>query len=369
MKRIKEYSIKRLLRTLPGLFLCLLCMEACAFLNLEEGKNTAAELSVYAEDEKENEKRTPSNDDTWTFSLEDIPAYSGEPYIELNGNQPVFSPEEYTEDVFARFSALDDLGRCGPACVNVCQETIPSEPRGVIGDIRPSGWHTVKYPDRIEDQYLYNRCHLVAYQLCGENANERNLITGTRYMNVSGMLPFENRVYAYVTAYEGHVLYRATPRFAGDDLVAAGVELEAASVEDGGKGLSFHVFVYNVQPGVLIDYSDGESTEDPDYIVRSIPEDQQEDQSENNQQEDQSGEKQQTDQSRENKDPSGQSLTREPDAVPENVTYVGNANSRKFHLPDCSSVTDMAEHNKVYFTGTREEVLEAGFDPCKRCNP
>lgn len=192
--------------------------------------------------------------------LEDIPVYSGNSYIEVNGNCPTFDMEEITTEVFEIYADLDVLGRCGTAYANVCQELMPTQDRESIGQVRPSGWHTVKYPEVIEDLYLYNRCHLIGFQLAGENANEKNLITGTRYMNVEGMLPFENKVADYVRKTDNHVLYRVTPIFTGSNLVADGVLMEAYSVEDYGKGISFCVFVYNVQPGIVIDYATGESS-------------------------------------------------------------------------------------------------------------
>ena len=192
--------------------------------------------------------------------LEDIPPYSGNSYVEVNGNFPTFGMEEITTEVFEIYSDLDALGRCGTAYANVCQELMPTKERESIGQVRPSGWHTVKYSEVIEDLYLYNRCHLIGFQLAGENANEKNLITGTRYMNIEGMLPFENKVADYVRKTDHHVLYRVTPIFTGDNLVADGVLMEAYSVEDSGKGVSFCVFVYNVQPGIIIDYATGESS-------------------------------------------------------------------------------------------------------------
>lgn len=189
----------------------------------------------------------------------DVPTYSGTPYTEINGNIPLFTNEDKTVESFEYYSDLDSLGRCGPAFTNISKEIMPTEERGPIGMVKPSGWHTVKYPDIIEDLYLYNRCHLIGYQLSGENANERNLITGTRYMNVQGMLPFENQVADYVKETGNHVLYRVTPRFTENNLVADGVLMEAYSVEDEGAGISFCVFVYNVQPGIEIDYATGES--------------------------------------------------------------------------------------------------------------
>ena len=193
-----------------------------------------------------------------SLTLKDIPEYSGEPYVVLNGNWPDFDVEDLTIEPFEIYSELDSLGRCGVAYANVCLEIMPTEERGNIGQVKPSGWQTVKY-DFVDGKYLYNRCHLIGYQLAGENANRQNLITGTRYMNVTGMLPFENMVDSYVEETENHVLYRVTPIFQGTELVARGVQMEAFSVEDEGEGICFNVFVYNVQPGVIIDYATGES--------------------------------------------------------------------------------------------------------------
>lgn len=190
--------------------------------------------------------------------LENVPEYSGEPYVVLQDNQPNFGLEDLTTEPFETYSELDYLGRCGVAYVNVCLEIMPTEPREEIGQVRPTGWQTVKY-DCVDGKYLYNRCHLIGYQLAGENANKQNLITGTRYMNVEGMLPFENMVDGYVEETGNHVLYRVTPIFDGGNLLASGVQMEAFSVEDEGEGLCFNVYVYNVQPGVGIDYATGES--------------------------------------------------------------------------------------------------------------
>lgn len=193
-------------------------------------------------------------------SIEEIPDYSGSPYVVLNDNWPEFDGSELTLEPFETYSRLDYLGRCGTAYANICLEIMPTEPRGDIGQVKPSGWQTVKY-DCVDGKYLYNRCHLIGYQLAGENANERNLITGTRYMNVEGMLPFENMVAGYVEETENHVLYRVTPVFEGTNLLASGVKLEAFSVEDEGEGICFNVYVYNVQPGITIDYATGDSRE------------------------------------------------------------------------------------------------------------
>lgn len=195
------------------------------------------------------------------FNLSDIPEYSGEPYVVLQDNWPDFDAGDLSTEAFETYSELDELGRCGVAYANICLEIMPTEPRGEIGQVKPSGWHTVRY-DCVDGKYLYNRCHLIGYQLAGENANRQNLITGTRYLNVVGMLPFENMVDDYVEDTENHVLYRVTPVFDGDNLVANGVQMEAFSVEDEGEGVCFNVFVYNVQPGVCIDYTTGESWEE-----------------------------------------------------------------------------------------------------------
>lgn len=203
--------------------------------------------------------RNSTNKSEPEFTYADLPAYSDAPYVEVNDNNPYFEDEELTTDAFELYSDLDDLGRCGTAYANICRELMPTEPRGEIGQIKPSGWHTVKYSEQITENYLYNRCHLIAYQLAGENANEKNLITGTRYMNATGMVPFENEVAEYVKETDHHVLYRVTPVFEGENLVASGVLIEAESVEDQGGGVKFCVFCYNVQPGIGIDYATGDS--------------------------------------------------------------------------------------------------------------
>lgn len=188
-----------------------------------------------------------------------IPEYSGEPYFVLEDNIPSFTIEDAEKGSFETYSELDELGRCGTAYANIGMDLMPTEERDSIGSVKPSGWHTVKY-DIVDGKYLYNRCHLIGYQLTGENANSENLITGTRYLNVEGMLPFENMVADYIKETGNHVLYRATPVFEGENLIASGVQLEAMSVEDNGEGILFHVYCYNVQPGITIDLLTGEST-------------------------------------------------------------------------------------------------------------
>ena len=194
------------------------------------------------------------------IELENIPEYNGTPYVILNNNIPFFETSDYVVEAFETYSELDSLGRCGVAYANICIELMPEGERESISNVKPTGWQTQKYPGVVDGNYLYNRCHLIGYQLAGENANKKNLITGTRYMNVQGMLPFENEVDDYIEQNEdNHVLYRVTPIFEGNNLVADGVQMEAYSIEDNGEGVCFNVFVYNVQPGIVINYATGES--------------------------------------------------------------------------------------------------------------
>lgn len=289
----------------------------------------------------------PTGEGTSAFSLREIPAYSGTPYTEVNGNKPYFTEADLTTQSFEIYSELDSLGRCGVAYANVGQDLMPTEPRGEIGAVKPSGWHLVKY-DNVDGKYLYNRCHLIAYMLAAENANPQNLITGTRYLNVQGMLPFETKVCDYVKNTGNHVLYRVTPIFDGDDLLADGVLMEAYSVEDAGEGICFCVFAYNVQPGIGIDYATGDNWAEG------------------------SGTYQSTAASVTVETPAPQPETDTTvQTSPESWqnTYVLNTNTMKFHYPTCSSVDDMKEKNKQIYTGSREEVINMGYVPCKRCNP
>lgn len=343
------------------------------------------------------------------ITLNNLPAYSGEAYVELNDNVPDFSKKDMTSKAFEKYSELDDFGRCGVAYANVCTETMPTEERGNIGMIKSSGWQTVKY-DNVEGKYLYNRCHLIGYQLTAENANEKNLITGTRYLNVEGMLPFENLVADYVEETDNHVLYRVTPIFKGDNLLASGVQIEAYSVEDKGKGVSFNVYCYNVQPGITIDYTNGDSKlsdgtiasitlnytkyalevgQSKTLVAVTSPE---------------SAVKSVTWYSSNNKiatvSKNGKVTAVKAGTVTitaktsnglkatckvtvkekydttvingsanGNITYVLNTNTKKFHLPSCSSVKDMKDKNKQEVTCSRDEVIDMGYVPCKRCNP
>lgn len=209
-------------------------------------------IGIYNENFNNQEPNLPS------YILENIPVYEGNAYVVMNENEPTFTEKEKTTETFESFSELDDLGRCGVATANINQELMPNKERSSIGSIKPSGWHTVKY-DHIDGKYLYNRCHLIGYQLTGENANVKNLITCTRQMNTTGMLEWENKVAEYIKRTNNHVMYRVTPIFEGTNLIASGVEMEALSIEDHGEGIKFHVYVYNVQEGIEINYQNGES--------------------------------------------------------------------------------------------------------------
>lgn len=278
---------------------------------------------------------SPSGGGTVGFSRTDVSLAGGKAYEEIDGNRPDFKEEDYTTEAFESYSELDGLGRCGVAYANICKELMPTEERGSIGQVKPSGWHTVKY-DWVDGKYLYNRCHLIGYQLAGENANEKNLITGTRSFNTQGMLPFENEVADYVKETGNHVLYRVTPVFEGDNLLAKGVTMEAYSVEDDGECVCFHVFVPNVEPGVVIDYATGESHEDDgtkDMENEEGPLD---------------GENTREGQERE---------------------YVLNTNTKRFHLPECGSVEQIKPKNRKEYVGTREELVADGYQPCGSCKP
>lgn len=250
-----------------------------------------------------------------------IPPWSGAAYTAVHGNVPYFREEEYTTESFEEYSELDSLKRCGVAYANVGQDLMPTDARESIGSVKPSGWQSARYDGIVDGSYLYNRCHLIGFQLAGENANAKNLITGTRYLNIDGMLSFENMVADYVKETGNHVLYRVTPMFTGDNLVADGVLMEGWSVEDKGDGVCFCVFAYNVQPGIEIDYATGESRVTPEAAGQL------------------------------------------------RGTYVLNTSGKTYHLPDCPSAQSMREENRQDFTGTRNELEEKGYTPCSRCLP
>ncbi len=256
--------------------------------------------------------------DAVTITIDEVPVYSGDPYVVINDNEPSFSSEELESDSFESYGELDDLGRCTIAFANLSSELMPQGERGSIGQVKPSGWQTVRY-DSVDGKYLYNRCHLIGWQLSGENANERNLITGTRYMNTEGMLPFENMVADYIKETDGHVLYRVTPIFVEDELVARGVQMEAYSIEDAGASICFNVFVYNVQPGIEIDYSDGSSR-----------------------------------------------LSETADEPQEDGVIRGNSRSKIYHCPGQAAYEDMADSRYLVLFDSEEEAIAAGYRKAQR---
>lgn len=314
----------------------------CASTNLSgtEGAGHAAGAVVAGEDSSgalgsKDKADGPQEDlvnNNSYVSLDAIPAYDGKAYVAVNNNEPFFSDSDMTTTAFENYSDLDSLGRCGVAYANICKDIMPTEERGKIGMIKPSGWHTVKY-DVIKDRYLYNRCHLIGYQLAGENANPKNLITGTRYLNVEGMLPFENLVADYVNNTGNHVLYRVTPMFSGSNLVANGVLIEAKSVEDNGGGILFNVYCYNVQPGVGINYENGDSWLDGTTGSTS------------------SG-----------SDSSAAENSAADSSNSETMVHI-TATGKKYHRADCRTL------KKSDTEVTLDEAKSMGLSPCGICNP
>lgn len=299
---MKKYGIKIL-----SLLLAVLMLYSCsAYTAVSENLNIAKEST------------------SSTITIDEIPEYSSSPYIEINGNKPDFDVSKYSES-FETYGDLDELGRCTVCFANISKELMPTNERGAIGSVKPTGWHTVKY-DCVDGKYLYNRCHLIGYQLTAENANERNLITGTRYLNVEGMLPFEEKVAEYVKNSGNHVLYRVTPKFNDDELIARGVQIEAMSVEDNGVGICFNVYCYNVQPQIKIDYQTGDS----EYIGES-------------------------DSTNDNDD--------------EKQTFIVNTSTRKFHKGTCSDAKSIKAENKKTYTGYRDSLINNGYSPCSKCKP
>lgn len=275
------------------------------------------------------------------FDTGSVPAYSGKAYVAVNGNVPYFTESEHSNTSFEQYSNLDSLSRCGVAFANIGTDIMPTGERGSIGMVKPSGWQTVKY-DNVDGKYLYNRCHLIGFQLSGENANEKNLITGTRYMNVSGMLPFENMVADYVKETDNHVLYRVTPIFEGNNLVASGVLMEALSMGDGGSGICFNVYCYNVQPGIKINYANGSSEAEAQPEPEPAPAP---------------------------TVPAPAEVSKPVAPATPTVTYIANINTKKFHYSSCSSVKQMNDSNKLALTCSRDSAVSQGYVPCKRCNP
>ena len=294
-------------------------------------ESSSASQGNYEESSSESESWPVEEGTFCEWNGIEIPAFSGDAYIPIHNNVPYFTKSEITATSFETYAPLDNLGRCGVTVASVGQDLMPTEDRGSIGQVKPTGWQTVKY-DIVDGKYLYNRCHLIGFQLTGENANRQNLITGTRYLNIEGMLPFEKQVAAYVKETGNHVMYRVTPVFVGNELVARGVVIEGYSVEDEGEEISFCVFAYNVQPGIRINYKNGESMLWGDGEFEE--------------------------------DSSSDST-----ATDSEETFVLNTSSKKYHRETCSGVATMSPQNRQDYTGDREALEEQGYEPCGICKP
>lgn len=309
-------------------------------------ETTQEALTTFAEEtstSKVTEKSAKSQKSkTSAVKLSDIPSYNGNAYVAINNNEPQFKKSEIKSKSFEKYSNLDGKGRCGVAVASVGKDIMPTEKRGAIGSVKPTGWHTVKY-DCVDGKYLYNRCHLIGYQLTGENANEKNLITGTRYLNVEGMLPFEDMVADYVKETGNHVMYRVTPIYKGNNLLASGVQLEGYSVEDKGAGISFNIYCYNVQPGVKINYATGDSSLSSNKKAES--------------------------EIKGNKTDNSNSNSEANNSKNKKSVFILNTNTKKFHKSSCSSIKQMSAANTAKYNGNRQDLIDEGYEPCKRCNP
>ena len=378
-------------RTIPARFAALLAAIAlalCCTLPL-----TACESNSFGDSQASN----PA-----AVQIADIPEYSGALCVDVNDGEPGFTDDDFKRGAFMEFSDLDFEGRCGAAFARIGTDTLSNAPRGDISQVHPSGWEQHRY-DFVDQEMLYNRSHLIAHQLCGEDANEKNLITGTRTMNSVGMTYYENIVANYVKQTGNHVLYRVRPIFAANDLVARGVQMEAESIEDGGQAIRFNVFVYNVEPGVEIDYVTGKSQESSDVpnvttggeatTTGTVPEKGSTTSSESQEYvlntksmkfhrptcssvDDIAAENSQSNRannatgSSDAKNPGNGASSEESSATSYGSReYVLNTKSMKFHRPTCSSVDDIADNNKQKATATRDELISEGYSPCKQCNP
>ena len=323
----KLLNFKNSLIMLMAALLCLSGLIGCSSTSASDGIGQALNIIEQVIDSSNKNNivlnNPTENSNESNININNIPAYSGNDYIVLNNNVPNFSDSDLTTTSFEEYSPLDNLGRCGVAYANIGTDLMPTEGRESISSVKPSGWQSIKY-DIVEGKYLYNRSHLIGFQLTAENANKNNLITGTRYFNATLMLHYENMVADYVKETNNHVLYRVTPIYTDENLLADGVLMEAESVEDKGKGISYCVYVYNVQPGIKIDYETGDSSAKDSRRT-------------------------------------GQSSAK--------GTYIINENTNKFHKPDCRSVKMMKDKNKKTYTGKRSELINSGYEPCKNCNP
>ncbi|MDY3359428.1 MAG: DNA/RNA non-specific endonuclease [Clostridium celatum] len=340
------FKLKNLTIVLLGVFLCLSTFIGCSTIDIPSTTNGG---QVVEDSSSNNVPSSNSNENgnKLNTDIADIPAYSGNDYVVLNDNVPNFSDSDLTTTSFEEYSPLDSLGRCGVAFANIGTDLMPTENRESISSVKPSGWQSVKY-DIISGKYLYNRSHLIGFQLTAENANKENLITGTRYFNVEGMLPFENMVADYIKETNNHVLYRVTPVFEGNNLVATGVQMEAKSVEDDGEGIEFNVFVYNIQPGITIDYATGNSALSGEEIINTD-----------------SSTDSTNDSSTSNSTSSN--INNDSDNNSDVATVIrGNSKSKIYHCPGQRDYENMADSNYLVIFNSEDEAIAAGYRKASR---
>ena len=338
MKKLLKF--KNSLIMMLGVLLCLSGLISCS-ITIDLSTDNNGQVIENSNDTNSSTQNTTA--DSSNITIDNIPAYSGDDYIILNNNIPNFSESDLTTTSFEEYAPLDDLGRCGVAYSNIGTDIMPTEKRESISSVKPSGWHSVKY-DIVEGKYLYNRSHLIGYQLTAENANDRNLITGTRYFNATLMLPYENMVADYIKETKNHVLYRVTPVFEGNNLVATGVQMEAKSVEDNGEGIEFNVFVYNVQPGITIDYATGDSALSGEEITNTSSSSNSNNTSNN----------------------SSNTTSSNNTTSTEEIIIRGNSKSKIYHCPGQRDYENMADSDYLVNFNSEEEAISAGYRKASR---
>ena len=338
MKKLLKF--KNSLIMMLGVLLCLSGLISCS-ITIDLSTDNNGQVIENSNDTNSSTQNTTA--DSSNITIDNIPAYSGDDYIILNNNIPNFSESDLTTTSFEEYAPLDDLGRCGVAYSNIGTDIMPTEKRESISSVKPSGWHSVKY-DIVEGKYLYNRSHLIGYQLTAENANDRNLITGTRYFNATLMLPYENMVADYIKETNNHVLYRVTPVFEGNNLVATGVQMEAKSVEDNGEGIEFNVFVYNVQPGITIDYATGDSALSGEEITNTSSSSNSNNTSNN----------------------SSNTTSSNNTTSTEEIIIRGNSKSKIYHCPGQRDYENMADSDYLVNFNSEEEAISAVYRKASR---
>ena len=338
MKKLLKF--KNSLIMMLGVLLCLSGLISCS-ITIDLSTDNNGQVIENSNDTNSSTQNTTA--DSSNITIDNIPAYSGDDYIILNNNIPNFSESDLTTTSFEEYAPLDDLGRCGVAYSNIGTDIMPTEKRESISSVKPSGWQSVKY-DIVEGKYLYNRSHLIGYQLTAENANDRNLITGTRYFNATLMLPYENMVADYIKETNNHVLYRVTPVFEGNNLVATGVQMEAKSVEDNGEGIEFNVFVYNVQPGITIDYATGDSALSGEEITNTSSSSNSNNTSNN----------------------SSNTTSSNNTTSTEEIIIRGNSKSKIYHCPGQRDYENMADSDYLVNFNSEEEAISAGYRKASR---